>query len=186
MSDFRSKLSFDVLAGLHDDAGASSPARRKRRHSKKKKKKKEEEEEEVGMNNNGLFINSNCRTVESVVYEEAFLPPEEKRVYPVSREVTELRQRSSFSSFGEAVSRIEENVKEVDDGGASRGESELMMKQTAEMNLNVNGHHLGRMLEKDNSLDWKQLMADKDPNCELSIFYMFFCYWLWYYLLCCG
>ncbi|XP_076956492.1 protein POLLEN DEFECTIVE IN GUIDANCE 1-like [Bidens hawaiensis] len=164
MSDFRSKLSFDVLAGLHDDAGASSPARRKRRHSKKKKKQKEEEEEEeVDLNvtsNNGFLINSNCRTVESVVYEEAFLPPEEKRVYPA----TELRQRSSFSTFGEAVSRTEENVKEVDDGGGSRGESELMMKQTAEMNLNANGHHAGRMLEKDNSLDWKQLLADKDPN----------------------
>ncbi|MFS8027054.1 hypothetical protein Hanom_Chr16g01494121 [Helianthus anomalus] len=23
------------------------------------------------------------------------------------------------------------------------------------------------MLEKDKSLDWKQVMADKDPNCEL-------------------
>ncbi|XP_076912139.1 protein POLLEN DEFECTIVE IN GUIDANCE 1-like [Bidens hawaiensis] len=149
MSDFRStarKLSFDVLAGLHDDAGASSPARRKRRHSKKRKKK---EEVTSTSSNNGFLINSNCRSVESVVYEEAFLPPEEKRVYSV----TELRQRSSFISFGE------ENVKEVDDG--TRGESESMMKQTAEMNANANGH---RMLDKDTSLDWKQLMADKDPN----------------------
>ncbi|MFS7980873.1 hypothetical protein Hanom_Chr10g00944291 [Helianthus anomalus] len=42
-----------------------------------------------------------------------------------------------------------------------------MMKQTAEMNVNVNGHRGCRMLEKDKSLDWKQVMADKDPNCEL-------------------
>ncbi|MFS7990990.1 hypothetical protein Hanom_Chr12g01065511 [Helianthus anomalus] len=41
-----------------------------------------------------------------------------------------------------------------------------MMKQTAEMNVNVNGHHGCKMLEKDKSLDWKQAMADKDPNCE--------------------
>ncbi|MFS7941637.1 hypothetical protein Hanom_Chr06g00478621 [Helianthus anomalus] len=42
-----------------------------------------------------------------------------------------------------------------------------MMKQTAEMNVNVNGHRGCRMLEKDKSLDWKQVMVDKDPYCEL-------------------
>ncbi|KAF5808336.1 hypothetical protein HanXRQr2_Chr04g0144191 [Helianthus annuus] len=44
-----------------------------------------------------------------------------------------------------------------------------MMKQTAEMNVNVNGHRGCRMLEKDKSLDWKQVMADKDPNLTVAV-----------------
>ncbi|KAI7735890.1 hypothetical protein M8C21_018957, partial [Ambrosia artemisiifolia] len=94
------------------------------------------------------------------------------------REAPELRQRSGYSSFGEeAVYRSEENgnvkVKEVDDSSSRAGsvsgkelDMEMMMKQNAEINVNVNvnGHHVGRMLEKDKSMDWKQVMAEKDPN----------------------
>lgn len=206
MSDLRSggrKLSFDVLASSdsffddddtflpRSDSGQGEAAvntksnRRKRKHKGSKKKKKKASDE-LDMNtcgsSNGFIINSNCRLVETstaVVYEEAFVPPEEKRVYPVTssvRETPELRQRSSVNSVGvgsfgdEAMPlyRIDENVKEVDDSsmaGNSSGkefDTELMMKQTAEMN--VNGYHVGRMLEKEQSLDWKRLMADKDPN----------------------
>lgn len=136
-------------------------------------------------NPDSLIINSNCcgvaamMTETAVVYEEVYVPPDEKRVYPVSssvREMPELRQRSSSvcSSLGEdqgMMFRIDENVKEVDDSSCSSRngsfsgkefDTELMMKQTAEMN--VNGHHVGRMLEKEHSLDWKRLIADKDPN----------------------
>ncbi|CAH1412759.1 unnamed protein product [Lactuca virosa] len=209
MSDLRSggrKLSFDVLTtsdSFFDDEtfllrSVSAPPihqgegvaitksnRRKRKHKGSKKKKKKDGDE-LDLNNdgssNGFLINSNCHsgeTMTTVVYEEAFLPAEEKSVYPVTslvRETPELRQRSSVCGVGvgtsgeEAMSmyRIEENVKEVDDSsrtGSLSGkefDTELMMKQTAEMN--VNGHHLGRKLEKDQSLDWKRLMADKDPN----------------------
>ncbi|KAF5763511.1 putative Tapt1 family protein [Helianthus annuus] len=192
---------------LRSDSGQSH--RRKRRHKKKKKKVNDEHELDLDLNlnlisssnSNAFVINSNiinnnidrnmsidrsvsrnCGSV--VVYEEAVMPMEEKRVYPVSsssvRESQELRQRSSVSSYGEEgmmpMCRIEENVKEVDESsraGSRAGsvsgkefDTELMMKQTAEMNVNVNvnGHRGCRMLEKDKSLDWKQVMADKDPN----------------------
>ncbi|XP_024994356.1 protein POLLEN DEFECTIVE IN GUIDANCE 1 [Cynara cardunculus var. scolymus] len=209
MTDLRSggrKLSFEVLATtdsffdddetflLRSDSGppinqgegvvATKSNRRKRKHKGSKKKKKASDELDLNKcgNSNGFIINSNCRSVETttaVVYEEAFVPPQEKRVYPVIssvRETPELRQRSSVASVGvgssgeEAIPmyRIDENVKEVDDSSwtgcvtAKEFDTELMMKQTAEMN--VNGHHVGRKLEKDQSLDWKRLMAEKDPN----------------------
>ncbi|KAK1423627.1 hypothetical protein QVD17_18933 [Tagetes erecta] len=200
MSDLRSggrNLSFGVLATIDSDEGfllrsgsadANAAAvvtksnRRRRKHkASKKKKKKVNDELDLDLNrcdsSSGFVINSNCRssveteTVTAVVYEEAFVPPEEKRVYPVSssvREAPELRQRSSFCSYEEAMMpmyRVEENVKEMDDSSRAGSEfdTELMMKQTAEMNVNGHGHHVGRMLEKDQSMDWKQFMADKDP-----------------------
>lgn len=179
---------------LRSDSGqpeTTKSNRKKRKHkaSKKKKKKSIINQQQLDFNHNqnqnhcdtssnGFIINSNCRssieTTTAVVYEEAFVPPEEKRVYPVIssssvRQSPELRQRNSFCSGSgeEMMYRIDENVKEVDDGISSVSSSkefdtELMMKQTAEMN--VNGHHVARKLEKDQSLDWKQLMADKDPN----------------------
>ncbi|KAI3729698.1 hypothetical protein L6452_18361 [Arctium lappa] len=208
MTDLRSggrKLSFDVLATtdsffdddetflLRSDSGppihqgeggvTTKSSRRKRKHKGSKKKKKASDELDLNKcgNSNGFIINSNCRSFETtaVVYEEAFVPPQEKSVYPVIssvRETPELRQRSSVASVGvgssgeEAIPmyRIDENVKEVDDSSwtgrvtAKEFDTELMMKQTAEMN--VNGHHVGRKLEKDQSLDWKRLMAEKDPN----------------------
>lgn len=209
MTDLRSggrKLSFDVLTTtdsffdddetflLRSDSGppihhgeggvTTKSSRRKRKHKGSKKKKKASEELDLNKcgNSNGFIINSNCRSVETttaVVYEEAFVPPQEKSVYPVIssvRETPELRQRSSVASVGvgssgeEAIPmyRIDENVKEMDDSSwtgrvtAKEFDTELMMKQTAEMN--VNGHHGGRKLEKDQSLDWKRLMAEKDPN----------------------
>ncbi|XP_071702562.1 protein POLLEN DEFECTIVE IN GUIDANCE 1-like [Rutidosis leptorrhynchoides] len=137
-------------------------------------------------NSDRLIIDSSCcgvaamLTETTVVYEEVYVPPEEKRVYPVSssvRETRELRQRSSSvcSSLGEdqgnMMFRIDEIVKEVDDSSCSSRngslsgkefDTELMMKQTAEMK--VNGYCAGRMLEKDESLDWKRLIADIDPN----------------------
>ncbi|KAI3700098.1 hypothetical protein L2E82_44714 [Cichorium intybus] len=174
----RSDSAPPIDQGDHIAASKSTRRKRKNKGSKKKKKKASDELDLANYgNSNGFIINSNCRSVETttaVVYEEAYLPPEEKSVYPVTssiRETPELRQRSSVcSSVEETIPlyRIEENVKEVDDssrtGSASGKEfdTELMMKQTAEMN--VNGHHLGRKLEKDQSLDWKRLMADKDPN----------------------
>ncbi|KAD7117597.1 hypothetical protein E3N88_04865 [Mikania micrantha] len=200
MSELRSgghKLSFDVLSRmdsflddgeavvLRSDSGKGESAvngesnRRKRKHKGSKRKKKKKANDELDLNtcgsSNGFIVNSNCRsaaTVTTVVYEEPFVPEEEKRVYPVSslvRETPELRQRSSLCSFDEAMPmyRIDENVKEVDDssraGSASGKEfdSELMMKQTAEMN--VNGHYASRMLEKEQSLDWKRIMTEKDP-----------------------
>ncbi|KAI3824351.1 hypothetical protein L1987_05809 [Smallanthus sonchifolius] len=205
-----SYLDDDAASLFRSDSGHGDGAvpiksnRRKRKHKSSKRRKKKKPYDELDLNtcgssngsnySNGFVINSNCRSVETVtavVYEEAFVPPEEKRVYPVSssvREAPELRQRSSFCSSEEAMPmyRIDENVKEVDDssraGSASGKEfefdTELMMKQTAEMN--VNGHHVGRMLEKDHSLDWKRLMADKDPNRELLIYLLYdqelFCY----------
>ncbi|KAK9065056.1 hypothetical protein SSX86_016439 [Deinandra increscens subsp. villosa] len=193
MSDLRSggrNLSFDVLSRidsfldddddtflLRSDSGALTikSNRRKRRHKGSKKKKKRASDELDLNASNGFIINSNsnCRSAAEtvVVYEEAFVPPEEKRVCSVTsssaRETPELRQRSSFSSLGEEAMpmyRIDENVKEVDDSSRAGSEfdTELMMKQTAEMN--VNGHHAGRMLEKDQSLDWKQFLTEKDPN----------------------
>lgn len=198
MSDLRSggrNLSFGVLATIDSDEGFSlrsddAPAavltksnRRKRKHRKKKKKKVNDELDlDLDLNrfdsSSGFVINSNCRssveteTVTAVVYEEAFVPSEEKRVCSVSssvREANDLRQRSSFCSFEEAMYRVEENVKEMDDSSRAGSEfdTELMMKQTAEMN--VNGHHVGRMLEKDQSMDWKQFMAEKDPTSELLL-----------------
>ncbi|KAI3503751.1 hypothetical protein L1887_32200 [Cichorium endivia] len=174
----RSDSAPPIDQGDHIAASKSTRRKRKNKGSKKKKKKASDELDLATYgNSNGFIINSNCRSVETttaVVYEEAYLPPEEKSVYPVTssvRETPELRQRSSVCSSVEdtiPMYRIEENVKEVDDssrtGSASGKEfdTELMMKQTAEMN--VNGHHLGRKLEKDQSLDWKRLMADKDPN----------------------
>lgn len=180
---------------LRSDSGQGDTNRKKRKNKKKKKKKnKVTNDDEVELLNttsssNGFIINSNCgsvvetttTTTTAVVYEEAAF--EEKRVYPpvISnssvRETPELRQRSPNNNsvvFDTQMYRIDENLKEVDDTSScsrtgSDFDTELMMKQTAEIN-----HH--RILETDKSLDWKQLMADKDPNCEhhlILILYIF-------------
>ncbi|PWA69807.1 Membrane protein,Tapt1/CMV receptor [Artemisia annua] len=160
MSDLRSggrNLSFDVLAtsaSFFDDDSETLPQkhpnRRKRKHKPSKKKKKNNPHYD-----NAFVINSNCTsggaTSSSVVYEEV-VAAEEKRVIS---SVPELRQRTSF--------REDSNVKEVDDVSTSTrvSDAESVMKQTAEMN----GHCVvGRMLEKDKSLDWRQLLPDDDPN----------------------
>ena len=156
MSELRSGGSFDVLttsASFFDDSETlPQPNRRKRKHKKKKKNNH--------LDDNTFIINTNCTsggaTSSSVVYEEV-VAAEEKRVIS---SMPELRQRTSF--------REDSNVKEMDDVSTSTiarvsDAAESVIKQTAEMN----GHCVGRMLDKDKSLDWRQLLPDDDPNCEL-------------------
>lgn len=135
-----------------------------------------------------VYGNGNCTndldsrnySVQSVVCEEVIVP--EESVSTLSSvttgsefeilhagdaysSVTELRQRSSVVNGGggggeEAVSRIEE-CREEDSSSKELGSS--FEKQRAELNGNV-----VRKLEKEESLDWKRLMAE-DPNRELII-----------------
>nr|GEV64531.1 protein pollen defective in guidance 1 [Tanacetum cinerariifolium] len=160
MSDLRSggrKLSFDVLttsASFFDsETPPSQNNRRKRKHKPSKKKKKNNPDHD---HDNTFVINTNCTsggaTSSSVVYEEV-VAAEDKRVIS---SVPELRQRTSFRE--DSMFRIDENVKDMDDDLTST--CRLSDTERPEMN----GHCVGRMLDKDKSLDWRQLLPDDDPN----------------------
>ncbi|GJY11899.1 ankyrin repeat-containing protein [Tanacetum coccineum] len=102
-----------------------------------------------------MGFNTNCTSggamSSSVVYEEV-VAAEDKRVIS---SVPELRQRTRFRE--DSMFRIDENVKDMDDDLTST--SRLSNTERPEMN----GHCVGRMLEKDKSLDWRQLLPDDDP-----------------------
>ncbi|GKD96078.1 ankyrin repeat-containing protein, partial [Tanacetum coccineum] len=91
-----------------------------------------------------------------VVYEEV-VAAEDKRVIS---SVPELRQRTRFRE--DSMFQIDENVKDMDADLTST--SRLSNTERPEMN----GHCVGRMLEKDKSLDWRQLLPDNDPNYNLD------------------
>ncbi|GKE44540.1 hypothetical protein Tco_1471824, partial [Tanacetum coccineum] len=162
MSDLRSggrKLSFDVLttsASFFDSEIPPQNNRRKRKHKPSKKKKKNNPDHD---HDNTFVINTNCTsggaTSSSVVYEEV-VAAEDKRVIS---SVPELRQRTSFRE--DSMFRIDENVKDMDDDPSSTSRLSDTEKQTG---AEMNGHCVGRMLEKDKSLDWRQLLPDDDPN----------------------
>ncbi|GKA33842.1 ankyrin repeat-containing protein [Tanacetum coccineum] len=107
-----------------------------------------------------MGFNTNCTSggamSSSVVYEEV-VAAEDKRVIS---SVPELRQRTRFRE--DSMFRIDENVKDMDDDLTST--SRLSNTERPEMN----GHCVGRMLEKDKSLDWRQLLPDDDPNYNLD------------------
>ncbi|KAM7487802.1 hypothetical protein LguiB_025286 [Lonicera macranthoides] len=181
-----------------DTPKSSKPNRRKRKNKGAKNKKKVIEcsisEESSVLDNLDSFPkdlvygNGNCTndldsrnySVQSVVCEEVIVP-EEVTLSSVTTgpefeilhagdaysSVTELRQRSSVVNGGggggggeEAVSRIEESREE---DSISKELESSFEKQRAELNGNV-----VRKLEKEESLDWKRLMAE-DPNHTFSV-----------------
>lgn len=139
MSDLRSGGSFDVLTFL-DDSETLPQKRRKRKHKPSKNKKKNNHLDHDDQNS--FVINTNCTsggaTSSSVVYEEVVAAE-------VISSMPELRQRTSFKE-------------EVDDVIVSTS------ARASDTESVMNGHCVGRMLDKDKSLDWRQLLPDDDPN----------------------
>lgn len=146
MSDLRSGGSFDVLTFL-DDSETLPQKRRKRKHKPSKNKKKNNHLDHDDQNS--FVINTNCTsggaTSLSVVYEEVVAAE-------VISSMPELRQRTSFR---EEDSSFKEEMDDVNVSTSARvSDTESVM----------NGHCVGRVLEKDKSLDWRQLLPDDDPN----------------------
>lgn len=157
-------LSFDVLAtttfedndtktsisrsrsdppALQTDVAPESPKRNRRKRRNKSSRKKAVSD--------GLEETNGDKTV---VYEEMSVPEEKSVVSIEFRNLHggELRQRSF--SVKEENENENENVNENFNGDSKEVEGV------------IDDHMRSRKLEREESLDWKRLMAQKDPNCE--------------------
>ncbi|KAI3734122.1 hypothetical protein L6452_13585 [Arctium lappa] len=158
----------------NEDASTTKTKRKKRRNKGSKKKNKAEDE--LNLNCNNATSGTNYSRLETmpteVVYGEVDVPPDEEIVRTVissERGTSELTQRSSdVAGGGDNLSQvfIYEDVKECI-GSSCVSTAATSTEMVSEMNLNRNWH--GVRKRKEESLEFKQVIAKAKPNHKSSM-----------------